>query len=112
VAPADIRQICTGFEKLSQNNIKKRFTMPQLAIKGIYKDGKIIPTEDIDIPFHEPMNVIIVFTSPENDESRYYRNDWQLAEKQATEDYQRGSIRSAESIDEMFKKIAMDSDGN
>jgi hypothetical protein len=69
-------------------------------------DGKIIPTEAI--PFHEPMNVIIVFTGKEDDESRYYREDWQLAEKQASEDYKKGDIRSAESIDKMFDKIAME----
>jgi len=84
--------------------------MPQLAIKGIYKDGKIIPMEDI--PFHKQMDVIIVFTPQESDEIRYFQDDWQLAEKQASEDYQTGNIRSANSIDEMFEKIAMAADGN
>ena len=34
--------------------------MPDIAIKGIYHDGKIVPQEDI--PFKQDMNVIIVFT--------------------------------------------------
>ena len=84
--------------------------MPQLAIKGLYKDGVILPTEDI--PFNTTMNVIIVFSPQESIESRYFQADWQLAEKQATEDYHQGNIRSASSIDEMFNKIAMDTNGN
>jgi len=84
--------------------------MPQLAIKGIYRDGVIIPNEEI--PFHKPMNVIIVFTSQESVETRYNQADWQLAEKKASEDYQKGNIRSASSIDEMFNKIEMDTNGS
>ena len=84
--------------------------MPQLAIRGIFKDGEILPTEDI--PFHDPMNVIIVFSPQESIESRYFQADWQLAEKQATEDYHKGNISSASSIDEMFNKIVMDTSGN
>ncbi|MBF0101019.1 MAG: hypothetical protein HQK77_08945 [Desulfobacterales bacterium] len=84
--------------------------MPQLAINGIYQDGKIIPTEDI--PFHKPMNVIIVFTTEESVETRYYQDDWQIAEKQASEDYQTGNIGSAISIDDMFNKIVLNIHGN
>ena len=90
--------------------VDKETIMPQLAIKGIYKDGEILPTEDI--PFHKTMNVIIVFSPQESLENRYFNADWQLAEKQATEDYRKGNIRSASSIDEMFNKIAMDTNGN
>ncbi len=84
--------------------------MPQLAIKGIYKDGKIIPMEDI--PFHNQMDVIIVFTPQNSVESRYFQDDWQLAEKQVTEDYHIGNIKSANSIDEMFEKMGIDTDDN
>ena len=54
------------------------------------------------------MDVIIVFKNHELVETRYYQDGWQLAEKQASEDYHKGNIRSAGSIDEMFDKIAMD----
>ena len=40
-----------------------------------------------------------------SDESRYYTPGWKLAEKQASEDYKAGRVESAESIDEMFRKI-------
>jgi hypothetical protein len=36
------------------------------------------------------------------DESRYYKADWILAEKQASEDYKTGNVKTANSIDEMF----------
>ena len=84
--------------------------MPQLAVKGIYTNGKIIPTEEI--PFNKQMDVIIVFTAHESLDTRYYKNDWRLAETQASEDYQKGNIRSANSIDQMFDKIAMDTNGS
>ena len=78
--------------------------MPQTAIKGIYHNGKIIPQEDI--PFQEDMDVIIVFTEKiDQDEARYYKRGWQLAEKKASEDYKTGNIKSADSVDEMFEEI-------
>lgn len=78
--------------------------MPQTAIKGIYRDGKIIPQEDI--PFQEEMNVIIVFTEKiDQDEARYYERGWQLAERKASEDYKAGNIKSADSVDQMFEEI-------
>jgi hypothetical protein len=78
--------------------------MPQTAIKGIYRDGKIIPLEEV--PVHDTMEVIIVFTDNYyDDESRYYKPDWKLAEKQASEDYKAGNIKSSDSLDEMFDDI-------
>jgi nucleoside 2-deoxyribosyltransferase len=78
--------------------------MPQTAIRGVYRNGKIIPQEDI--PFTEDMNVIIVFTKEyDKDEARYYELGWQVAERKASEDYRSGNIKSAESIDEMFDEI-------
>ena len=78
--------------------------MPQTAIKGIYRDGKIIPQEEI--PFKENMNVIIVFTEKyDEDEARYYETGWQVAEKKASEDYKTGNIKSADSVDQMFDEI-------
>jgi len=77
--------------------------MPQVAIKGIFQDGKIIPVEEI--PFHENMNVIIVFTDKYNDEARYHKKDWQIAEKQASQDYQTGNIKSAKTVVQMFYEI-------
>jgi len=84
--------------------------MPQIAIKGIYQDGKIIPVEDI--PFHENMNVIIIFTDKYNDEACYYQKEWQIAEKQASQDYKTGNIKSAKSIDQMFDEIGSNTDGD
>ncbi len=84
--------------------------MPQLAVRGIYRKGKIIPLEDI--PCNDTMNVIIVFTDKNDDESRYYENDWQHAEEQASYDYKTGNTRSASSIDEMFEMIEGSDDGN
>ena len=43
------------------------------------------------------------------DESRYYKSDWQLAEKQASEDYKAGNIKSSDSIDQMFDEIEKES---
>ncbi len=77
--------------------------MPQTAIKGIYRDGEIIPLEEV--PFHDTMNVIIVFNDNYDDEARYYKSDWKLAEQQASEDYKAGQVKSADSIDEMFDEI-------
>ena len=47
--------------------------MPQLAIKGIYKQGKIIPTEEI--PFSKQMDVIIFFKNQKSDGTRYYQDN-------------------------------------
>lgn len=77
--------------------------MPQVAIRGIYQDGKVIPLEEV--PFKEPQTVIIVFQEDYADESRYDTPGWQLAERQASEDYQAGRVESAESVEEMFRKI-------
>lgn len=77
--------------------------MPQVAIRGIYQDGKITPLEDV--PFQEAHNVIIVFNDVYSDESRYATPEWKVAEQQASEDYKAGRVESAESIDEMFQKI-------
>jgi len=83
--------------------------MPQTAIKGIYRDGKIIPQEDI--PFKKDMNVIIVFTeSYYQDEARYYEHGWQVAERKASEDYKARNIKSADSVDQMFEEIERDID--
>lgn len=41
-----------------------------------------------------------------SDESRYYTPEWRLAEKQASEDYKAGRVKSAENIEKMFEKIA------
>jgi len=72
--------------------------MPQFAIRGIYQNGEIIPIEDI--PAQESKNVIIIFL--DDDQSRCEQEDWKLAEKQASEDYRSGNIKSAPGIDEMF----------
>jgi len=78
--------------------------MPEMAIKGIYRDGKIIPQENI--PFKEDMKVIIVFTEKyDEDEARYYEHGWQVAEKKASEDYKAGNIKSADSVEQMFDDI-------
>ena len=85
--------------------------MPEIAIKGIYHDGKIIPQEDI--PFKEDMNVIIVFTERyDPDEARYYEHGWQIAEKKATEDYKAGNIKSADSVEQMFYDIERNINGD
>lgn len=84
--------------------------MPQFAIKGIFQDGTIIPAEEI--PFHENMNVIIIFTDKYDDEARYLKEDWQAAEKQASQDYQTGRIKSAKSVDELFEEIGRNTDVN
>ncbi|OQX24480.1 MAG: hypothetical protein BWK80_20605 [Desulfobacteraceae bacterium IS3] len=84
--------------------------MPRTAIRGIYREGKIIPLETV--PYQEDMNVIIVFTDRYDDESRYDKPDWQAAEKKASEDYNAGNVKSAESIDAMFDEIERTADGN
>ena len=82
--------------------------MTPFAIKGICQNGEIIPLEDI--PPLKTMNVIIVFL--DDDQSRYEQQDWQTAEKQASEDYQAGKIKSAADIDQMFEQIERCSYGN
>ncbi len=84
--------------------------MPQAAIRGIYCDGKVIPLETV--PYQDDMNVIIVFTDIYDHESRYHKTDWQSAEKKASEDYEAGDVKSAESIDGMFDEIERNSDGD
>jgi len=84
--------------------------MPQTAIRGIYREGKIIPLETV--PYQDDMDVIIVFTDRYDDESRYYHPDWQAAEKKASEDYEAGNVKSAESVDAMFDEIETSADGN
>jgi len=78
--------------------------MPEIAIKGVYREGKIIPNEDI--PFKEDMNVIIVFTEKyDRDEARYYEPGWQVAEGKASEAYKAGDVKSADSVEQMFDEI-------
>ena len=89
---------CKELKKVGGGN------MPETAIKGIYRDGKIIPKEEI--PFKEDMNVIIVFTDKyDQDEARYYEQGWQVAETEASEDYKVGNIKSADTVDQMFNEI-------
>jgi hypothetical protein len=81
--------------------------MPETAIRGIYRDGKIIPQEEI--PFKGDMKVIIVFTEKyDEDEARYYERGWQVAEKKASEDYKAGNIKSADGVEQMFEEIERD----
>lgn len=83
--------------------------MPQTAIQGIYQNGKIIPQEEI--PFKEDMRVIIVFNGRiVPGEERYYTQDWIKAEKQATADYKKGNVKSADNLDEMFAIIERETD--
>jgi len=78
--------------------------MSQIAIKGIYQAGKIIPQEDI--PFQDNMHVIIVFLDRiEPGEERYYKTDWIDAEKNATQALREGNVKTANTIDEMFHQI-------
>ncbi len=78
--------------------------MPEIAIKGVYREGKIIPNEDI--PFKVDMNVIIVFTEKyEQDEARYHEPGWQVAEGKASEAYKAGDVKSADSVEQMFDEI-------
>ena len=78
--------------------------MAQTAIKGIYKKGKILPLEEV--PFDEEIEVVIVFSKEFfPNEARYYDRTWQVAEKQATEDYKSGNIKSAGSVNQLFKDI-------
>lgn len=84
--------------------------MPQVAIKGVYRDGIITPIEKI--PFQEPKEVIIVFIDNYADESRYETAGWKLAEKQASEDYRTGNIKTATSIDNMMEEIENAENGN
>ena len=78
--------------------------MAQTAIKGIYRKGKILPLEEV--PFDEEIEVVIVFNKEFfPNEARYYDRTWQVAEKQATEDYKSGNIKSAGSVDQLFNDI-------
>jgi hypothetical protein len=85
--------------------------MAQTAIKGIYKKGKILPLENI--PFDEEIEVLIVFNKEFlPDEVRYYDRTWQIAEKQATEDYESGNIKSAKSVEQLFNDIENRTNGD
>lgn len=85
--------------------------MSQTAIKGVYREGKIIPQEAI--PYQEAMNVIIVFLDKiEPGEERYYKEDWIEAEKKATLALHDGNVKTANSIDEMFYRIEETIDAN
>ncbi len=78
--------------------------MAQTAIKGIYKKGMIFPLEEV--PFDEEIEVVIVFSKEFfPNEARYYDPTWQVAEKQATEDYKSGNIKSAGSVNQLFNDI-------
>ena len=78
--------------------------MAQTAIKGIYRKGKILPLEEV--PFNEEIEVVIVFNKEFfPNEARYYDRTWQVAEKQATEDYKSGNIKSAGSVKQLFNDI-------
>ncbi len=85
--------------------------MPDIAIKGIYHDGKILPREEI--PFKQDMNVIIVFTGKHDpDEARYYEDGWRAAEEQASEEYKTGKVKSAGSLEDMFDAIEKKTDAD
>jgi hypothetical protein len=85
--------------------------MSQTAIKGVFREGKIIPQEEI--PYQEAMNVIIVFLDRiELGEERYYKADWIDAEKKATQALRDGNVITADSIDEMFHQIEETIDAN
>jgi len=85
--------------------------MAQTAIKGVYREGKIIPQEEI--PYKDSMSVIIVFLDKiEPGEERYYKADWIEAEKKATQALREGNIKTANSIDEMFDQIEEITDAN
>ncbi len=85
--------------------------MAQTAIKGVYREGKIIPQEEI--PYKDSMNVIIVFLDKiEPGEERYYKADWIEAEKKSTQALREGNIKTANSIDEMFDQIEEIADAN
>jgi len=85
--------------------------MAQTAIKGIYKKGKILPLENI--PFDEETEVLIVFNKEFfPTEARYYDHTWQVAEKQATEDYESGNIKSAKSVEQLFNDIENRNNGD
>jgi len=85
--------------------------MSQTAIKGVYREGKIIPQEEI--PYQEAMNVIIVFLDRiEPGEERYYKADWIDAEKKATQALRDSNVKTADSIDEMFHQIEETVDAN
>ncbi|MBC2694235.1 MAG: hypothetical protein HF982_02965 [Desulfobacteraceae bacterium] len=78
--------------------------MAQTAIKGIYRKGKIWPLEEV--PFDEEIEVVIVFNKEFfPNEARYYDRTWQVAEKQATEDYKSRNIKSAGSVNQLFNDI-------
>lgn len=83
--------------------------MPQLAVKGIWRDGKVIPLEDVS--YRDAMNVVIVFTGKYDGES-YYDDEWLNAEEQASYDYKVGNVKSAPGIDEMFEAIENSGNGN
>jgi len=53
---------------------------------------------------------MIVFL--DDDQSRYQIKSWQTAEKQASEDYRAGNIKSASGVDEMFEEIEGQLDGD
>ena len=81
--------------------------MAQTTIKGVYREGKIIPQEEI--PYQDSRNVLIVFLDKiEPGEERYYEADWIEAEKKATQALQNGDVKTAASIDEMFIQIGED----
>ncbi len=78
--------------------------MAQTAIKGIYRNGQIIPQEEV--PYKDAMKVMIVFIDKiEPGEERYHTIEWIEAEKQSTYDLKTGNVKTANSIDEMFEKI-------
>ena len=47
----------------------------------------------------------IIISCEKGDELRYYKSDWRLAEKQASEDYKTSNVKSSDNIDQMFDKI-------
>ena len=70
----------------------------------MYRKGKILPLEEV--PFDEEIEVVIVFNKEFfPNEARYYDRTWQVAEKQATEDYKSGNIKNAGSVDRLFNDI-------
>ena len=78
--------------------------MAQTAIKGIYRNGQIIPQEKV--PYKDTMQVMIVFVDKiAPGEERYYTENWIEAERQASLAFKSGNIRTANSVGEMFAII-------
>ncbi len=74
----------------------------------LLKEIRGLPEKDIARIYRVVVVLKEEFIDP--DEERYYTESWVEAEREATEDYRRGGLKSYASVDEMVDDILAETD--